>query len=115
MEQAKRHQYYILNILKELQDDPFWKINDYDLVLRGIEPNTIHRWFKRYYGMTFQAYQQKLCINTAFHKVRDGEKFTNIAFDTGFESLSGFNSSYQKIFGHSATKSIDKNVINIIR
>ena len=115
MEQAEKTPTYIQEILNELQHDPFLKIKDHDLVLRRIEPNTMRRWFKKHYNMTFQAYQRMLRINTAFHKVSNGEKVTNIAFDTGFESLSGFNSSYQKIFGQSATNSIDKNVINIIR
>lgn len=115
MEPAEQTPTYIQIILDELQSDPYLKIKDYDLVVRGIEPNTIRRWFKKHFNMTFQAYQRMLRINTAYHKISDGEAVTTTAFDTGYESLSGFNSSYQSVFGKAATNANDKNVINIIR
>ena len=114
MESAEKTPNYIINILKELNENPFLKINDYDLRTRGVEPNTIRRWFKNHYNMTFQAYQRMLRINTAFNKISNGESITNTAFDLGFESLSGFNSSYQNIIGKTPSK-INKSIINIIR
>ena len=115
MEMADETPQYIKNILKELNDDPFLKIKDYDLIERNIEPNTIRRWFKSKYNMTFQAYQRMLRINTAYNKISNGESITNTAFDLGFESLSGFNSSYQNIVGKAPSESNEKNIINIIR
>lgn len=115
MEMASETPSYIKEVIKELNNDPFLKIKDQDLVRRGIEPNTIRRWFKSHYNMTFHAYQRMLRINTAFQKISTGESVTNTAFDLGFESLSGFNSSYKKIVGDAPTNSNYKNVINIIR
>ena len=115
MEMADETPQYIKNILKELNDDPFLKIKDYDLIERNIEPNTIRRWFKSKYNMTFHAYQRMLRVNTAFYKISKGESITNTAFDLGFESLSGFNSSYKKIVGKAPSESNEKNIINIIR
>ena len=115
MEMADETPQYIKNILKELNDDPFLKIKDYDLIDRNIQPNTIRRWFKSKYNMTFQAYQRMLRVNTAFYKISKGESITSTAFDLGFESLSGFNSSYKKIVGKAPSESNEKNVINIIR
>ena len=115
MEQADETPEYVQKIIKELNDDPFLKIKDYDLVLRGIEPNKMRRWFKKNYNLTFQAYQRMLRINTAFNKITNGEAVTSTAFETGFDSLSGFNSSYQNVFGKSASRSDDKKVINIVR
>ncbi|MFC1527341.1 Ada metal-binding domain-containing protein [Candidatus Neomarinimicrobiota bacterium] len=43
MEPADETPSYITNIIKELSDNPFLKIKDYDLKIRGIEPNTIRR------------------------------------------------------------------------
>jgi AraC family transcriptional regulator of adaptative response/methylated-DNA-[protein]-cysteine methyltransferase len=114
MEMASETPIYVKGILKELNDDPFLKIKDSDLINRNIEPNTIRRWFKKNYNMTFQAYQRMLRVNTAFHKISKGESITNTAFDLGFESLSGFNSSYKKIVGSPPSKA-KKNIINIIR
>ncbi len=115
MEMALETPQYIKDIIKELNNNPFLKIKDYDLIQRSIEPNTIRRWFKKHYNMTFQAYQRMLRVNIAFHKISKGESITNTAFDLGFESLSGFNSSYKKIIGDAPSKSEYKNVINIIR
>lgn len=106
---------YIQTIINELNNNPLLKIKDYDLVKRGIEPNKIRRWFKKNHNLTFHAYQRMLRINTAFHKISKGEPITTTAFDTGFESLSGFNSSYQNIFGKPPTQTSEKSVINIIR
>ena len=115
MELAEPTPVYIQQLISELQEKPFLKIKDYDLVLRGLEPNTLRRWFKKHYNMTFQGYQRMLRINTAFNKINEGETVTSTAFDTGFESLSGFNSSYQQVFGQSAKSKGRNNVINIIR
>ncbi len=115
MEKADETPKYIKDIIKELNNDPFLKIKDYDLRLRKIEPNTIRRWFKKHYNMTFHAYQRMLRINTAFKKISKGEKVSNAAFDVGFESISGFNSSFQGVFGKSPSKSDKKNIINIVR
>jgi len=115
MERSQRTPDYVRNILREIDKNPFIKIKDYDLKLKGIEPSAIRRWFKKHYGMTFQAYQRMLRINIAYTKISNGESVTNTAFDLGFESLSGFNSSYINTIGKSPTKLDQKNIINIIR
>lgn len=106
---------YIQDILQELINDPFLKIKDKDLRQREIEPNKIRRWFKKHHNLTFQEYQRLLRINMAYKKISEGSAVTNAAFDVGFESLSGFNSSYQNILGVSATQSKSKGIINIVR
>jgi AraC family transcriptional regulator of adaptative response/methylated-DNA-[protein]-cysteine methyltransferase len=65
--------------------------------------------------MTFHAYQRMIRINGAFQKISTGETITDTAFESGYESLSGFNDRYQSVFGNSPTKTKDKNVINVIR
>jgi len=115
MEKAHETPEYIKSIIHELSNDPFLKIKDYDLRMRDIEPNTIRRWFKTHYKMTFHAYQRMLRINTAFKKISKGEKVTSTAFDVGFESISGFNSSFQGVFGKPPSQAGEKEIINIIR
>jgi AraC family transcriptional regulator, regulatory protein of adaptative response / methylated-DNA-[protein]-cysteine methyltransferase len=56
-----------------------------------------------------------LRINSAFNSIRNGESVTDSAFDCGYESLSGFNSSYRSIFGEAPTGSEEKTVVNIVR
>ncbi len=106
---------YVKNIIKELHENPYLRIKDYDLVQRGIEPSHIRRWFKKHHNMTFHAYQRMLRINTAYNGIQRGDSVTDSAFESGYNSLSGFNESYRSIFGSSPTQSQEKIVINITR
>ncbi len=106
---------YINQIIKELADDPSLKFKDYDLVKRGIEPNTMRRWFLKNHGITFQAYQRMFRINSAFKKIQSGQSVTEAAFDSGFESLSGFGESFKNIFGVSPKQSKEQTIIDLRR
>jgi AraC family transcriptional regulator of adaptative response/methylated-DNA-[protein]-cysteine methyltransferase len=105
----------IVKILNEINDTPGVNLKDFDLRQRGVEPSMIRRWFKKYHGITFHSYQRMLRINSAFKKIQEGESVDNVAFDSGYESLSGFNESYKNIIGTSAKKSIDKQIIDMMR
>lgn len=106
---------YIQTLIKQLHDNPYERLKDQDLKAQGLEPSHIRRWFKKHHNMTFQSYQRMVRINAAFTSIQKGETVTNSAFDSGFESLSGFNDSYKSIFGDSASHCKDKNIINIVR
>lgn len=106
---------YINKLIKEINNNPGIKIKDYDLRKRGMEPNKIRRWFKKNHNMTFHAFQRMMRLNNAFTKIQSGEKVTSVAFDSGYESLSGFNDSFKSIVGNAPTKSSSKQVINIKR
>ena len=106
---------YIKNILKELNDNPSLRFKDWDLTQQGVEPSKIRRWFLKNHGITFQAYQRMYRINSAFKKIQNGEPVTSVAFDSGYESLSGFTDSFKSIFGVSPSNSKDKQIINITR
>ena len=102
-------------IIKELTANPDLRLKDYDLRKRGLKPANIRRWFKKHHNMTFHSYQRMLRVNNAYTLLNKGVKVTDSAFQSGFESLSGFNERFHSIFGTSPTQSMDKNVINIIR
>ncbi len=106
---------YITAIIKELHQNPYLRIKDIDLRQRGIEPNQIRRWFKKQHQMTFHTYQRLLRINSAFNQIKEGETITKSAFDSGYESLSGFQESYRTIFGEPPTSTNEKSVLNIVR
>jgi AraC family transcriptional regulator of adaptative response/methylated-DNA-[protein]-cysteine methyltransferase len=115
LENAGETPNYIRKLLQELESNPCVKIKDADLVARKIEPHTIRRWFLKNHGMTFHAYQRTLRINAAFKQIKKGENVTATAFDSGYESLSGFNDSYKAIVGTAPSKSKTKTVINFTR
>lgn len=115
MEKAGSTPDYVDRVLKLLDEDPSLKLKDYDLIQLGIEPSKIRRWFLKNHGITFHAYQRMYRINSAFKKLQAGTSVTDIAFDSGYESLSGFNDSFKKIFGVSPKNSKEKQVIDFIR
>lgn len=106
---------YIKTILNELAANPSVKFKDWDLLQKGIQPSQIRRWFLKNHGMTFQAYQRAFRINSAFKKIQQGEPVTSVAFDSGFESLSGFGESFKAIFGISPKNSKQRTVIDLTR
>lgn len=106
---------YIKDILNELNADPSLKFKDWDLMQRGIEPNNLRRWFLKNHGITFHSYQRMYRINSAFKKIQNGEPVAAVAFEAGYESLSGFNDSFKSIFGVSPSNSKEKKVMDIMR
>lgn len=106
---------YVKNIIKELHDDPYLRLKDWDLRQRGVEPSQIRRWFQKNHGMTFHGYQRMLRINKAYNQIKGGNKVTNTAFGIGYDSLSGFNEGYKSIFGKAPKDIKNQTVINIIR
>lgn len=106
---------YIQEIINELAENPALKFKDYDLVKRGIEPAKMRRWFLKNHGITFQAYQRMFRINSAFKKIQKGESVMETAFDSGYESLSGFTESFKNVFGVSPKNSKNQKIVDLKR
>lgn len=115
LEKAGETPAYIQSLLEEFGNQPSLKLKEHDLRQRGIEPATIRRWFLKHHGITFHTYQRVLRINSAFKKIQSGTSVTGAAFDSGYESLSGFNDSFKSIFGVSPSNSKEKQVIDLTR
>ncbi len=106
---------YINEIINDLNNNPSLKLKDSDLLQRGIAPHNIRRWFLKHHGITFQAYQRMFRINCAFKKIQNGQSVTETAFDSGFESLSGFGESFKNVFGISPKNAKAQAVIDLKR
>lgn len=105
----------IQSLINDIAQTPSDKLNEQDLRGRGLNPDTVRRWFKKHHGITFHEYQRMVRINTAFKKIRNGESVTSAAYDSGYESLSGFNESFRNVFGISPSGVDNHNVIDIGR
>jgi len=102
-------------LMDVLNSDPSVRFKDADLVARGLEPQSVRRWFIKNHQMSFHAYQRMYRINSAFKNIQQGASVTAAAFDCGFESLSGFVDSYKKVFGISPKKGRVQRVIELKR
>ncbi|MCK5147045.1 methylated-DNA--[protein]-cysteine S-methyltransferase [bacterium] len=65
--------------------------------------------------MTFQCYLRTLRLGQAFGRIRYGEKVIEAAYNSGYESLSGFGESFRNIIGFSPRDSVVQKLIVITR
>ncbi len=105
----------INRLLKYMEDNPTVKIKDTDLKELKLEPSQVRRWFLKNYKLTFHAYQRMHRVNTAFQRIQSGQSVTDVAYESGYDSLSGFNSMFKNVIGVSPLYSRDKRIVNITR
>ena len=96
-------------------ENPKIRISDALLKEQQISPEIVRRWFKKNYGITFQAYQRMYRINQAYQELKTGKTIMDTAFDNGYESLSGFAYTYKKIVKKAPSNYSNDNLILINR
>jgi len=94
-----------------IKADPKRRLSDAELRREGIRPAALRDWFKRHYGLTFQAYHRMVRINLACEELQAGRSATETALESGYQSLSGFGYAYRRQTGrapsdHEAGKSL---------
>lgn len=102
----------VVQAIEMVRNSPKQKITDYQLKQAGIGPELVRRWFNKHYGMTFQSYSRMLRINNAVIELKSGKGATDTAFDSGYESLSGFGYTYKKLVGKSPKQATNVIVID---
>ena len=105
----------IKQLLKYMEENPTIKITDAGLTEMGLEANQVRRWFQKNYNQTFHAYQRMYRANSAFQRFQSDQNVTDVAYNSGYDSLSGFNSMFKNVIGSSPQNSKNKRVINITR
>ncbi len=106
---------WINRLLEDIADSHSLRLKDHQLKERGIEPSKLRRWFKKNHGMTFQAYLRALRLNNAIGLIRHDSTVTNTAFDSGYESLSGFGEAFKQLVGMSPTRSKSQTLVTVNR
>ncbi|MBA2351344.1 MAG: bifunctional transcriptional activator/DNA repair protein Ada [Burkholderiales bacterium] len=89
---------WAISLLADVEANPSSRVTEGELRSRGIDPATARRHFLRNYGMTFQAYARARRLSSAFTSIRSGSSLDGTAFDTGYESLSGFREAFERSF-----------------
>ena len=102
---------WIKPLLNEIIDSPALKLKDRDLRERGLEPSRVRYWFKKQHGMTFQGYLRSVRISRAFGRIKQGGKVADTAFESGYQSLSGFSDSFKKTADFSPSQSPRNQII----
>ncbi|MHA2101095.1 MAG: Ada metal-binding domain-containing protein [Candidatus Kariarchaeaceae archaeon] len=77
---------------RKLEDDELEKIANVNI-------STIRRYFKSYLGSTLGDFHRKIRLQYAYELIMQATPILDLPYMTGFSSLSGFRSAFQKEFG----------------
>lgn len=86
-------------LLDAVDSDPTKRWKDGDIRRLDLHPERVRRWFKEHHSMTFHTYVRLRRLSEALGRLKRGDELARVAFETGFESLSGFRDAFMKIFG----------------
>jgi AraC family transcriptional regulator of adaptative response/methylated-DNA-[protein]-cysteine methyltransferase len=106
---------WVQELLAEVERDPSRRWTDQDLREQGLHPDRVRRWFQQHHGMTFHAYQRSRRLGLALGRIRHGSDVTSSAFDSGFDSLSGFNEAFRRLFGTSPGQARSASTVTVTR
>ena len=106
---------WLRGLMEELEQEPSRRWRDADLRARSLDPTRVRRWFQSHHGMTFHSYQRARRLGLAMGRIRHGDALTAAAFDHGFESTSGFNDAFGRLFGGSPGRIRTDTLITVTR
>lgn len=96
---------WLNRLLERIESAPCERVTDGALAAMQVSPHAVRRYFKRRFGMTFQAYHRARRMGLALRHIQSGGSDAEAAVDHGYESLSGFREAFQKTFGATPVKS----------
>src|SRR6185369_17019262 len=99
-------------LLLAVEEEPGRRYRDAELLDMGIDPSTARRQFKRYCGMTFQAYHRARRMGLALLDIRKGRTVLASQLDQGFESGSGFRDAFVRLVGATPSRAADVGVLH---
>jgi AraC family transcriptional regulator of adaptative response/methylated-DNA-[protein]-cysteine methyltransferase len=102
----------VARLLVAVERDPLRRYRDAELAELGIDASTARRQFKRYCGMTFQAYHRARRMGLALADIRKGKTVIDSQLDQGFESGSGFREAFTRIVGAAPSRARDVTVLH---
>lgn len=106
---------WLAPLMERVAAEPDLRLRADDLRAMGLNPDRVRRWFKTNHGMTFHGYLRALRIGRAYGRIVEGDSVTDAAFESGYESLSGFTHSFTKKTGFSPLQSARQMVIMVTR
>jgi AraC family transcriptional regulator of adaptative response/methylated-DNA-[protein]-cysteine methyltransferase len=102
----------VAKLLLAVEREPGRRFRDAELAAMGIDPSTARRQFRRYCGMTFQAYHRARRMGLALLDIRKGKTVLDSQLDQGFESGSGFREAFNRLVGAAPSRARDLHVLH---
>ncbi len=92
---------WLISLLDHFKRNPGAKIREQELACHaGVDISTIRRYFRTYLNTTPMAYHRKMRIMRARDLLKAGTDFVSVAYESGFESPSGFRDAFIREFGY---------------
>ncbi len=86
-------------VIEEMKSTTSSRLSERDLtVAAGVDISTIRRYFKAQFGTTPTAFHRKMRLQHARQLIERGVNYLEAAFESGFESSSGFRDAFKKEF-----------------
>jgi AraC family transcriptional regulator of adaptative response/methylated-DNA-[protein]-cysteine methyltransferase len=76
------------------------RLSDRSLEALGLSPTRVRSYFRRRFGVTFQAFQRAQRMGGALRRLHAGQDSVGAGLDSGYESSSGFRAAFAAAFGH---------------
>jgi len=105
----------VKSALRMVAERPDQRVTDADLRATDISPAAVRRWCKTHLGLTFHGYQRMLRVNAAYRSLLDGASVTDVAFNGGYQSLSGFTHGYKSVMRTPPSEAAAQRVIYMER
>lgn len=99
LERPGEHPAWARRVLDALDAAPARRLTDSALRRMAIQPATARRYFLGRYGMTLHAYARARRLGFALDQLQQGAPVLPAAFDSGFDSDSGFRDAFKRLFG----------------
>ncbi|MCG6964707.1 MAG: trifunctional transcriptional activator/DNA repair protein Ada/methylated-DNA--[protein]-cysteine S-methyltransferase [Acidobacteria bacterium] len=115
MQAAGKAPAWVAGLLADVELEPARRWTDADLRDRNLNPDRVRRWFQQQHGMTFHAYYRARRLGLALGRIRQGDEVTAAAFDHGYDSLSGFNEAFHRLFGAPASQARESILLTVTR
>jgi AraC family transcriptional regulator, regulatory protein of adaptative response / methylated-DNA-[protein]-cysteine methyltransferase len=81
------------------QVDQSRRLTDAELRHLGVEPARVRRFFRKNYGMTFQAFCRRRRMSHALQEIGQGGNLDQVVWANGYQSASGFREAFRQTFG----------------
>lgn len=106
---------WIEKILDQVEQKSDKKWTDEEIERLGVEPNRLRRWFKKHHGMTFHGYVRLRRLGRALKQIKHGRNTAQVAYDNGYESLSGFRDAMKDLLGRPVKKGKNTKMVHLNR
>jgi len=104
---------WVSTLLGAVDREPGRRWSEADLESLGVSPSRVRRWSVHTFGMSFMAYARARRLGWAFSEIRRGRAVGRVAIECGYDSLSGFQSAFRKLFGGPPTDVRDDDLLRI--